>query len=133
MYPCDEWQLGFHLKCVGLKAVPEDDEWFCPDCKNEDDIVKAGENQEDGKKKKKMASKANPQNCNIDWGKGFATVGRTKECKIVSNHHFGPILGVEVGESWLLRLQVSEAGRLYSIDLCCHTGFHGHSILIDGG
>lgn len=107
---CDECQLGFHLKCVGLKEIPEDDEWFCPDCKNEDDIVKAGEKQEDGKKKKKMASKANPQNCNRDWGKGFATVGRTKECKIVDKSHFGPIPGVEVGESWLLRLQVSEAG-----------------------
>ena len=54
---CDECQLGFHLKCVGLKDIPADDEWFCPDCKNEDDIVKAGEKQKDGKKKKKMASK----------------------------------------------------------------------------
>ena len=50
---CDEWQLGFHLKCVGLNAVPEDDEWFSPDCKNKDDIVKAGENQEDGKEVEK--------------------------------------------------------------------------------
>ena len=51
-----------------MKTIPEEDEWFCPDCKNEDDIVKAGEKQEDGKKKKKMASKANPQS-NRDWGK----------------------------------------------------------------
>ena len=107
---CDECQLGYHLKCVGLKAIPEEDEWFCPECKNEDDIVKAGEKQEDGKKKKKMASKANPQSSNRDWGKGFATVVRTKECKIVNKNHFGPIPGVEVGENWLLRLQVSEAG-----------------------
>ena len=62
----DECQLGYHLKCLGLKAVPEDDEYLCPECKNEDDIVKAGEEQEDRKKKKKMASKANPQNCNRD-------------------------------------------------------------------
>ena len=58
---CDEWQLGFHLKCVGLNAVPEDDEWFCPDCKNEDDIVKAGENQEDGKKKKRWPQRQIPK------------------------------------------------------------------------
>ena len=65
-----------------MDVIPEDDEWFCPDCKNEDDIVKAGQKQEDGKKKKNMASKKNPE-CTRDWGKGFATVGRTKECKIV--------------------------------------------------
>ena len=61
-------------------------------------------------RRRKGGLKGKSQNCNRDWGKRFATVGRTKECKIVSNHHFGPILGVEVGESWLLRLQVSEAG-----------------------
>ena len=108
---CDECQMGFHLKCLKMDTLPEDDEWFCPDCKNEDDTVKAGEKQEDGKKKKKMASKVNPATSSKrDWGKGFATVGRTKECKIVSQHHSGPIPGVEVGSAWLLRLQVSEAG-----------------------
>ena len=79
---CDECQMGFHLKCLKMEVIPEDDEWFCPECKNVDDIVKAGQKQEDGKKKKKMASKQNPE-CTRDWGKGFATVGRTKECKIV--------------------------------------------------
>lgn len=24
--------LQFHLECVGLKAVPEDDEWYCREC-----------------------------------------------------------------------------------------------------
>jgi len=107
---CDECQRGYHLKCIGLKTIPEDDEWYCPECKNVDDIVKAGEKQKDGKKMKKMASKANPEGCKRDWGKGFATVGRTKECKIVSKDHFGPIPGVEVGELWMFRVQVSEAG-----------------------
>ena len=79
---CDECQMGFHLKCLKMDVIPEDDEWFCPDCKNEDNIVKAGQKQEDGKKKKNMASKKNPE-CTRDWGKGFATVGRTKECTIV--------------------------------------------------
>ena len=77
---------------------------------NEDDIVKAGDKQGDGKKKKKMASKDNRQSSNRDWGKGFVTVERTKECKIVAKNDFDPIPGVEVGENWLLRLQVSEAG-----------------------
>ena len=79
---CDECQMGFHLKCLKMDVIPEDDEWFCPDCKNVDDIVKAGQKQEDGKKKKNMASKKNPESTR-DWGKGFATVGRTKVCSIV--------------------------------------------------
>ena len=58
---CDECQRGYHLKCIGLKTIPEDDEWYCPECKNVDDIVKAGEKQKDGKKMKKMASKAELQ------------------------------------------------------------------------
>ena len=43
---------------------------------NEDDIVKAGDKQGDGKKKKKMASKDNRKSSNRDWGKGFVTVER---------------------------------------------------------
>ena len=57
--------MGFHLKCLKMDVIPEEDEWFCPDCKNEDDIVKAGQKQEDGKKKKNMASKKN-QECTRD-------------------------------------------------------------------
>ena len=25
---CDECQCGFHLRCVGLKTVPEEDDWY---------------------------------------------------------------------------------------------------------
>jgi len=42
-----------------------------------------------------------------DWGKGMACVGRTKKCNIVPSNHFGPIPGVEVGTTWLFRVQVS--------------------------
>ena len=45
-------------------------------------MVKDGQKQEDGKKKKTMASEKNPE-CTRDWGKGFATVGQTKDYKIV--------------------------------------------------
>lgn len=131
---CDECQMGFHLKCLKMDVIPEDDEWFCPDCKNVDDIVKAGQKQEDGKKKKNMASKKNPE-CTRDWGKGFATVGRTKECKIVDKDHSGAIPGVEVGESWLLRLQVSEAGvHRPHVAGICGTGDKGCvSLVLSGG
>uniref|UniRef100_A0A1I8GXN3 Ubiquitin-like domain-containing protein n=1 Tax=Macrostomum lignano TaxID=282301 RepID=A0A1I8GXN3_9PLAT len=45
-----------------------------------------------------------------DWGKGFACSGRTKTCTLVPTNHFGPVPSVEVGQSWMFRLQVSEAG-----------------------
>jgi len=105
---CDECDGAYHIKCIGLKVLPEEDEWFCPECKNEDDIVKAGEKMKVGKKKAKMPSAT----CDSkrDWGKGFATAGRTKECKVVNKNHFGPIPGVEVGMNWFFRVQISEEG-----------------------
>jgi len=102
---CDECDGAFHLKCLKLKAMPEEEEWFCPDCKNDDDIVKAGEKTKASKKKtigKEGASKR-------DWGKGFACAGRQKVCKMDANH-FGPIPGVEVGMNWLFRITASETG-----------------------
>ena len=45
-----------------------------------------------------------------DWGKGFACQGRNKVCTKVSKNHFGPIPGIGVGQSWLMRIQVSEEG-----------------------
>ena len=40
------------MLALNVKAVPEYDELFCLDCKNEYDIVKADEKHEEGKKKK---------------------------------------------------------------------------------
>lgn len=105
---CDECDGAYHFKCLGLKAIPEDDEWFCPECKNDDAIVKAGEKMKVGKKKAKLPSAS--ADCKRDWGKGFATVGRSKECKVVDKDHFGPIPGIEVGMNWMFRMQVSEEG-----------------------
>eukprot|EP00095_Tigriopus_kingsejongensis_P006810 maker-scaffold2587_size14210-snap-gene-0.5 protein:Tk06810 transcript:maker-scaffold2587_size14210-snap-gene-0.5-mRNA-1 annotation:"e3 ubiquitin-protein ligase uhrf1 isoform x3" len=45
-----------------------------------------------------------------DWGKGMATVGRSKSCSKVPSNHFGPIPGVEVGMCWKFRIQISEQG-----------------------
>jgi len=36
----------------------------------------------------------------------MACVGRTKKCNIVPPNHFGAIPGVEVGTTWLFRVQV---------------------------
>jgi len=75
---------------------------YCPDCKNdENEIVKAGGKLK-ASKKKTLASTSKR-----DWGKGMACVGRTKTCNIVPPNHFGAIPGVEVGTTWLFRVQVS--------------------------
>jgi len=97
---CDECDAGYHLKCLGLSKMPEEEEWFCPLCKNDDDIVGGSKQM----KKKQLLSN------NRDWGKGFACQGRTKVCSKVAKNHFGPIPGVAVGQTWLMRIQVSEDG-----------------------
>lgn len=76
---------------------------YCPSCKNdENEIVKAGENLKVSKKKTPESTSTSKR----DWGKGMACVGRTKKCNIVPSNHFGPIPGVEVGTTWLFRVQV---------------------------
>ena len=130
---CYECQYNFHLKCVGLEEVPDGD-WYCSDCKNDDDIVKAGESLKESKKKSKMPS-SNTDIKKRDWGKGMATVGCSKVCTKVSTNHFGAIPGIEVGTQWLFRMQCSEAG----VHRPPVRGTHGtekegcQSIVISGG
>nr|XP_018914523.1 PREDICTED: E3 ubiquitin-protein ligase UHRF1-like [Bemisia tabaci] len=133
---CDECNMPYHIWCLNppLESIPDIDEWYCAECKNdENEIVKAGEKLKDSKKKAKMASKKN--NTSRDWGKGMACVGRMKECSIVPSNHFGPVPGVEVGTIWKFRLQASEAG----IHRPHVAGIHGresegaYSIVLSGG
>ncbi|XP_063066746.1 E3 ubiquitin-protein ligase UHRF2-like [Engraulis encrasicolus] len=109
---CDECNMAFHIYCLNppLATIPEDEDWYCPTCKNDtDEVVKAGEKLKASKKKAKMPSALNTGS-QRDWGKGMACVGRTKECTIVPSNHYGPIPGVPVGTTWKFRVQVSEAG-----------------------
>ncbi|XP_074029660.1 E3 ubiquitin-protein ligase UHRF1 [Leptinotarsa decemlineata] len=136
MILCDECDYGYHTSCLTppLVSVPEDDEWYCPECKTDDsEIVKAGEKLKKSTKKAKMAS--NKGESSRDWGKGMACVGRTKECTLVSKDHYGPVPGVEVGTCWKFRLQVSEAG----VHRPHVAGIHGrendgaYSLVLSGG
>ncbi|KAL1132206.1 hypothetical protein AAG570_010163 [Ranatra chinensis] len=133
---CDECNMAFHIWCLKppLSDIPDADEWYCSECKNdENEIVKAGGKLKESKKKAKMAS-AN-SNSSRDWGKGMACVGRTKECTLVPPNHFGPIPGIEVGTQWKFRVQVSEAG----VHRPHVAGIHGresdgaYSIVLSGG
>nr|XP_014342612.1 PREDICTED: E3 ubiquitin-protein ligase UHRF1 [Latimeria chalumnae] len=108
---CDECDMAFHTYCLNppLTAIPNDEDWYCPDCRNDtSEVVLAGEKLKESKKKAKMAS-ANSSS-QRDWGKGMACVGRTKECTIVPSNHYGPVPGVPVGTMWKFRVQVSESG-----------------------
>ncbi|KAM4754131.1 E3 ubiquitin-protein ligase UHRF2-like isoform 2-T2 [Cyanocitta cristata] len=108
---CDECNRAYHIYCLNppLSKIPEDEDWYCPSCKNDsNEVIKAGEKLKQSKKKAKMPSASSESQ--RDWGKGMACVGRTKECTIVPSNHYGPIPGVPVGTTWKFRVQVSEAG-----------------------
>ena len=83
---------------------------YCPDCKTDcSEVIGAGEKMRLSKKKAGMISKK--QECNRDWGKGMACVGRTKQCTIVPSNHFGPIPGTPVGSLWRFRVQVKNLSQ----------------------
>ncbi|XP_023230679.1 E3 ubiquitin-protein ligase UHRF1-like [Centruroides sculpturatus] len=134
---CDECDMAYHIWCLDppLEKIPEDEDWYCPECKNDEtEVVRAGEKLKESKKKARMASATNKSN-KRDWGKGMACVGRTKECTIVPPNYFGQIPGVEVGMCWKFRMQASEAG----VHRPHVAGIHGretdgaYSIVLSGG
>jgi len=43
----------------------------------------------------------------------MACVGKTKKCNTVPKQHFGPIPGVEVGTTWMFRVQVIRENKIY--------------------
>lgn len=131
---CDECDYGYHLGCLNppLETIPNEDYWYCPECKNdENEIVKAGDKLKDSKKK----SKAQDKKPKKDWGQGMACAGKTKVCSLVPSNHRGPIPGIEVGMCWIFRLQVSEVG----VHRPHVAGIHGretdcaYSIVLSGG
>ena len=112
------------MKCLDppMETLPDEEEWYCPLCKNDGShIIKAGEKLKENKKKSKMASTNSTST--RDWGKGMACVGRTKVCTIVPPNHFGPIPGVPVGSCWKFRVQVCSLRKLtryddHSLSIC---------------
>ncbi|CAG8499586.1 13298_t:CDS:2, partial [Acaulospora colombiana] len=107
---CDECQYYFHFSCLNppLDKLPEDEYWYCTDCKHQDeDVVLAGQGLDLKKSKKsKMPSAFQTKS----WGGGMACVGLSKRCEIVDPDYFGAIPGVPVGSSWKYRINCSEAG-----------------------
>lgn len=129
---CDECNDMYHTKCLNppLLELPKEAYWYCPECKNdENEIVKAGDKLK--QTKKKLVRDKNERN----WGGGMACVRRQKVCYLVPENHCGPIPGVDVGTTWMFRIQVSEAG----VHRPPVAGIHGrekdfaYSIVLSGG
>uniref|UniRef100_A0A915JPU5 RING-type E3 ubiquitin transferase n=1 Tax=Romanomermis culicivorax TaxID=13658 RepID=A0A915JPU5_ROMCU len=130
---CNECDHALHTYCLNppLDAVPEDD-FYCPDCKNDENIiVKAGEKVKLTKKQLTMASR----NSNIRWDKGNQCKGLRKSCTIVPSNFFGSIPGVHVGTTWQFQTQLAEAGVHRMVVAGIHgTAKHGaFSIVVAGG
>ncbi|TKS84454.1 E3 ubiquitin-protein ligase UHRF2 [Collichthys lucidus] len=67
---CDECNMAFHIYCLNppLATIPDDEDWYCPTCKNDtSEVVKAGEKLKASKKKAKMPSATTESQ--RDWGK----------------------------------------------------------------
>ncbi|XP_037361032.1 E3 ubiquitin-protein ligase UHRF1 isoform X1 [Talpa occidentalis] len=133
---CDECDMAFHIYCLcpPLSSIPKEDEWYCPECRNDaSEVVLAGEKLKESKKKAKMASATSSSR--RDWGKGMACVGRTKECTIVPSNHYGPIPGIPVGTMWRFRVQVSESGvhRPHVAGIHGRSNDGAYSLVLAGG
>uniref|UniRef100_A0A2K5E2S0 E3 ubiquitin-protein ligase UHRF n=1 Tax=Aotus nancymaae TaxID=37293 RepID=A0A2K5E2S0_AOTNA len=132
---CDECDMAFHIYCLQppLSSVPSEDEWNCPECRNDaSKVVLAGERLRESKKAAKMASATSSSR---DWGKGMACVGRTKECTIIPSNHYGPIPGIPVGTIWRFRVQVSESGvhRPHVAGIHGRSNDGAYSLVLAGG
>uniref|UniRef100_A0A8C6NZA7 E3 ubiquitin-protein ligase UHRF n=1 Tax=Nothobranchius furzeri TaxID=105023 RepID=A0A8C6NZA7_NOTFU len=133
---CDECDMAYHTYCLNppLTSIPEDEDWYCPGCRNDSsEVVLAGEKLKESKKKAKMASASSSSQ--RDWGKGMACVGRTKQCTIVPSNHYGPIPGVPVGSLWKFRVQVSESGvhRPHVAGIHGRSNDGAYSLVLAGG
>ncbi|KAI1292328.1 E3 ubiquitin-protein ligase UHRF1 [Halotydeus destructor] len=106
---CDECDKIFHIWCLArpLQELPgEEEDWYCPGCKNDDNVIIQERQSEH------MAKKSSELQCRskgAEWGRGMACVGRSVPTRS-SVDIFGPVAGIEVGTWWRYRVQVSEAG-----------------------
>lgn len=123
---CDECTRFYHFWCLPEPLhhlPPQDEEWFCPSCKNNDlQLIKQKEAEFLAKKEKlrtrqQLCSRigtdtTSPVTTTRVWGRGMACVGRRADQVTAQNgsEFFGPIPGVEVGSWYRYRFQVSEVG-----------------------
>jgi len=104
---CDGCGDYYHCNCLEppINELP-DGEWHCPGC-----TKKASK----GKQRARDSTKALNKEVTVLPAKKPAKPKKTDEskqkvCTVVGPHHFGPIPGVEVGQTYKFRKGASEAG-----------------------
>lgn len=106
---CDECDAIYHIWCLAtpLREVPrEDEDWYCEVCRNVDKQAIAEREENRLTKRKRSLNRLG----NGAWGRGMSCVGRSQisaAAARVGKHHFGPIPGVEVGQTFRFRIQGS--------------------------
>lgn len=106
---CDECDAIYHIWCLAtpLREVPrEDEDWYCEVCRNVDKQAIAEREENHLTKRKRSLNRLG----NGAWGRGMSCVGRSQisaAAARVGKHHFGPIPGVEVGQTFRFRIQGS--------------------------
>lgn len=107
---CDECDDAYHMYCLrpALEDYPEDTDWYCAACKNDDVIVLPQEDPVVDVTPEVVASTSTalPTGKGKTKTRGMACAGRNSICTIVPLNHYGPIPGVEVGMTWKFRMQV---------------------------
>ncbi|KAI8924024.1 hypothetical protein BC831DRAFT_467668 [Entophlyctis helioformis] len=110
---CEECKRSTHFACLNMTQedfdrIPEDEDWFCASCRNDNSgIVMEGHKLDLSNTKKANAPSASQTK---KWGGGMANAGVEKKCELVPPHHYGPIPGVEVGQTWSYRVKCAEDG-----------------------
>ncbi|MEQ2202306.1 E3 ubiquitin-protein ligase uhrf1 [Xenoophorus captivus] len=124
---CDECNMAFHIYCLNppLATIPDDEDWYCPTCKNDtSEVVKAGEKLKASKKKAKMPSATTESQ--RDWGK-VSEAG-------VHRPHVGGIHGRSNDGSYSLVLAGGFEDEVVGFTLAAgqfsHTGSTGMSHLL---
>uniref|UniRef100_A0A8C5V5P9 E3 ubiquitin-protein ligase UHRF n=1 Tax=Microcebus murinus TaxID=30608 RepID=A0A8C5V5P9_MICMU len=123
---CDECDMAFHIYCLcpPLSSVPPEEEWYCPECRNDaSEVVLAGEKLRESKKKAKMASATSSSQ--RDWGKVRCGPSRARPC---------PLL-LPAGLTLPLCLPVSESGvhRPHVAGIHGRSNDGAYSLVLAGG
>ena len=99
---CDTCNNYYHCDCLDppLAEIPDGD-WHCPVCK-----------KPKGKKRQRESTKVLKKEVTVLPAKKPAKLRKSgqKVCSVVDPYHFGPIPGVEVGQTYKFRKGASEAG-----------------------
>lgn len=95
---CDQCYCWYHFDCIGMKKIPDEEYWYCSECKNDAVVTN-----------KPTAIKGKAANAKRTWGRGMACAA-VEKYQILPSDHVGKIPGVKCGQVWEFRVHCAEAG-----------------------